>query len=60
MLLEVADMEFEGFWQVFADTGDPICWLMYSAKKRSGVEIEESLKAFDTEDNQSIAPPKME
>jgi len=60
MLLEVADMEFEGFWQVFADTGDPICWLIYSAKKRSGVETRESLKVLDTEYNQTIAPPKME
>gem|GEM_PF-1912889 len=53
-------MEFEGFWQVFADTGDPICWLIYSAKKRSGVETGESLKVLDIEYNQTITPPKME
>lgn len=27
-------MEQNDYWQVFRETGDPLCWLMYRAAKR--------------------------
>ena len=27
-------MNDEFFWQVFADTGDPLCWLMHRAAEK--------------------------
>lgn len=39
-------MDYDGFWKVFEETGDPMCWLMYSAEKRF-IEIE-SKNAVET------------
>ena len=28
-------MDTEQLWNLFCDTGDPVCWLYYAAAKRS-------------------------
>lgn len=32
---EVVSMSDNLFWQVFTDTGDPLCWLMHRAAEKS-------------------------
>lgn len=32
---EVVIMSEDLFWQVFTDTGDPLCWLMHRAAEKS-------------------------
>jgi len=52
-------MKLEGFWQVFRDTGDPICWLMYSAGKQQDSNREKKIKESAAY-VQETEPPKME
>lgn len=29
-------MDTQQLWNLFCDTGDPVCWLYYAASKRQG------------------------
>ena len=31
---EVVDVQFDAIWQAFAETGDPVCYMLYKAVKR--------------------------
>ena len=30
---EVVNMELDAIWQTFAETGDPVCYMLYKAAK---------------------------
>ena len=37
---EVVNMELDAIWQTFAETGDPVCYMLYKAAQRGRTEKE--------------------
>ena len=35
---EVVNMELDAIWQTFAETGDPVCYMLYKAAKNAKPE----------------------
>mgnify|MGYP006873198520 CR=1 FL=1 len=38
-------MELDAIWQTFAETGDPICYMLYKAAKNSPQEMNREKRA---------------
>ena len=38
---EVVNMELDAIWQTFAETGDPVCYMLYKAAKNRRPEKED-------------------
>jgi hypothetical protein len=34
LIAEVIGLEFDAIWQAFAETGDPVCYMLYKAVNR--------------------------
>lgn len=50
----------DGFWQVFMETGDPMCWLMYTAEKRQVTGQRTGAKDISPEGDQITEVTTME
>ena len=47
---EVMDVQFDAIWQAFAETGDPVCYMLYKAVSRDRPEKTDSGETPRVED----------